>query len=330
MLRVAVAGLVLLGAAGARAQTCQETLGAERARVLVDQCLEVSPATHPPCNALNACELILGEVKRGCAMLDDQGRPPFCKPYLAGAGFVPPAPPRHQPGFDCAKAASAVERTICASDGLAQADRAMTDKFAAAVKASPDAAALRQDQRGFLQERAHCADPEPGRSADQVRRLVGGCIYDLTAYRADELAALAGGKAASLWDEFSTADGECSVRYGHDGSDAVEIERQKGKPDALAVRFSEFVFREPAVLQAGDRASFDVDGKAFAAAVSVKTDAGGDTAEIVAAPASRAPLLDAMASGRMLRVKRNGKTILRAPLAGFAAADAKARQDCGG
>ena len=68
----------------ALAASCKETAGAEQAKAYVEQCLEVSPATHPPCNALNPCELIQDEIKRGCAILVKSGDdvPPFCKPEL--------------------------------------------------------------------------------------------------------------------------------------------------------------------------------------------------------------------------------------------------------
>ncbi len=54
--------------------------GIERSRQLVNECIQVSPATHPPCNAQNACSLIVDEIKRGCALLG-QGAPGFCAEY---------------------------------------------------------------------------------------------------------------------------------------------------------------------------------------------------------------------------------------------------------
>jgi hypothetical protein len=64
----------------ARAATCRETAGAARAQTYVTQCLQVSPATHPPCNAANNCELIIDEIRRGCALITD-GKPAFCATY---------------------------------------------------------------------------------------------------------------------------------------------------------------------------------------------------------------------------------------------------------
>ena len=59
---------------------CATSAGGAKAAKLVDECLEVSPATHPPCNASNACALIVDEITRGCAMID-KGAPTFCADY---------------------------------------------------------------------------------------------------------------------------------------------------------------------------------------------------------------------------------------------------------
>ena len=60
--------------------TCLNAVGVERSRQLVNECLQVSPATHPPCNAQNACAMIVDEIKRGCALIG-QGAPGFCAEY---------------------------------------------------------------------------------------------------------------------------------------------------------------------------------------------------------------------------------------------------------
>ena len=60
--------------------TCLNAVGIERSRQLVNECLQVSPATHSPCNAQNACSLIVDEIKRGCALIG-QGAPGFCAEY---------------------------------------------------------------------------------------------------------------------------------------------------------------------------------------------------------------------------------------------------------
>lgn len=71
-----------LTAATARAQSsCEYELGSEEAEALVDDCLEVSPATRPPCNAENPCDLIIEETVRGCEMLKEDA-PEFCEYYV--------------------------------------------------------------------------------------------------------------------------------------------------------------------------------------------------------------------------------------------------------
>ena len=66
---------------GSSAGTCAQGVGQQRADRLVQECLQVSPATHPPCNAQNSCVLIIDEIKRGCALLDPRDRPAFCNEY---------------------------------------------------------------------------------------------------------------------------------------------------------------------------------------------------------------------------------------------------------
>lgn len=61
-------------------QSCSQEIGAAKAKRLVAQCLEVSPATHPPCNAANACTLITDEIRRGCELLGTDG-PKYCANY---------------------------------------------------------------------------------------------------------------------------------------------------------------------------------------------------------------------------------------------------------
>jgi hypothetical protein len=60
--------------------TCLNAVGVTRSRQLVNECLQVSPATHPPCNAQNACSMIVDEIKRGCGLIG-QGAPAFCSEY---------------------------------------------------------------------------------------------------------------------------------------------------------------------------------------------------------------------------------------------------------
>ena len=60
--------------------SCRREVGKVQANRLVQQCLQVSPATHPPCNADNNCRLIRDEIKRSCDLLGNQA-PDFCASY---------------------------------------------------------------------------------------------------------------------------------------------------------------------------------------------------------------------------------------------------------
>ncbi|HEY0229648.1 MAG TPA: lysozyme inhibitor LprI family protein [Dokdonella sp.] len=67
-------------AAAAADVACGKSAGRQKAELLVQQCQQVSPATHPPCNVANACALMTDEIKRGCAMID-KNAPAFCADY---------------------------------------------------------------------------------------------------------------------------------------------------------------------------------------------------------------------------------------------------------
>lgn len=59
--------------------SCRATLGEAASARLVERCIAVSPATRPPCNAANTCDLIQGEIDRSCAMYGpDEIRPTQC------------------------------------------------------------------------------------------------------------------------------------------------------------------------------------------------------------------------------------------------------------
>lgn len=86
------------------------------------------------------------------------------------------ATPARAAGIDCAKAATPVERMLCADPGLRQADAAVAEAFAAARDAAPDPAALRDAQRQWLKARNACPD--------------AACLAAIQARRQEELTAL--------------------------------------------------------------------------------------------------------------------------------------------
>lgn len=68
------------GSGATTEQSCNESVGPTQAATYVRQCTDVSPATHPPCNASNACSLIINEIRRSCALLGASA-PSFCAAY---------------------------------------------------------------------------------------------------------------------------------------------------------------------------------------------------------------------------------------------------------
>lgn len=59
---------------------CDREIGEVAAERLVSQCLNVSPATRPPCNAANSCALIEDEIARGCVFVGDDAAAAGCPP----------------------------------------------------------------------------------------------------------------------------------------------------------------------------------------------------------------------------------------------------------
>lgn len=62
---------------GGQQKSCAKSVGKQVANELVRRCLQVSPATRPPCDAQNSCKLIEDEIQRGCGLLGEKA-PAFC------------------------------------------------------------------------------------------------------------------------------------------------------------------------------------------------------------------------------------------------------------
>jgi uncharacterized protein YecT (DUF1311 family) len=291
-----------LGPIAAKAASCQAQAGADRAALYVKECLAITTATHPPCNAANSCEVIGQHIQYMCAR--DPHAPVWCQAYKATAVPNPPPPmPRTaQPGFDCAKASSPVDREICApgNDDLAKDDSRMTKLYSHALAQSQDPARLRAGQLAFLRDREQCGAREPGRKSSDI--ALDHCIAVLTHYRIDALQRLEQGDSA--W----STDGPpplCDTSFGDDGWDGIAV-----GPAAGTVSFVWSDMRTW-VLKPTDKVDFDVDGTVFPGRIKADSDGQSD-----AFAASR-QLIAAMVHGDLLRVKRNGKVIFRAELAGF-------------
>ena len=105
--------------------------------------------------------------------------PVSATPQQAVAAPTRPPGPRPLPkaGFDCALAATFVEKTICASDALAEADRTMSERYFAVrngTKVPTTRKRLLDSQRKFLGRRNNCGDE--------------ACLVGLYMARAAELA----------------------------------------------------------------------------------------------------------------------------------------------
>lgn len=62
--------------------SCERQVGEDRAKRMVEDCLAVSSATRPPCNAQNSCRMIVDEIRRSCSAMEARNAPTFCKEYL--------------------------------------------------------------------------------------------------------------------------------------------------------------------------------------------------------------------------------------------------------
>ncbi|MCB5191784.1 hypothetical protein LG198_13675 [Methylobacillus arboreus] len=72
--------------ASAGEKSCSTEVGKRHAEMLVNWCKNVSPATHPPCNAANSCDLVIDEIKRGCAFLKhEKNSPYYCRLTYRGS-----------------------------------------------------------------------------------------------------------------------------------------------------------------------------------------------------------------------------------------------------
>jgi uncharacterized protein len=70
----------LTAGANTKDTPCSDTVGAKQAAVYVKQCIAVAPETHPPCNALNTCEMIISHNIYRCFEMGNDA-PKFCASY---------------------------------------------------------------------------------------------------------------------------------------------------------------------------------------------------------------------------------------------------------
>jgi len=78
-------------------------------------------------------------------------------------------PAGHAASFDCAKASTAIEKTICADPALSQADERLAEAFASALSATLYPSVLRRDQARWLVERDKLSDVPTLREVYRIR-----------------------------------------------------------------------------------------------------------------------------------------------------------------
>jgi len=66
------------GASAQSLESCSQTLGRARAQRLVNQCINTSTATHPPCNAVNDCATISEHIAFMCKNNLGANPPAYC------------------------------------------------------------------------------------------------------------------------------------------------------------------------------------------------------------------------------------------------------------
>jgi uncharacterized protein YecT (DUF1311 family) len=174
--------------AAAELKSCIDTAGQKMAGELSSRCFAVSSTSTPPCHPGNSCDMIIGEVRRGCLLMNAGVEPvaatsavladpttAFCREYLDVSGEV-------LPSFDCAKPATSTEATICASSELTDLDNRLANAYSRATLVGAISAA---DQRQWLTQR----DKSCARDVT--------CLRDIITRRRIELQALEVGTVLS-------------------------------------------------------------------------------------------------------------------------------------
>lgn len=121
------------------------------------------------------------------------------------------AAPSINPSFDCAKAGNNVERSICSSHVLADLDRDLAAKYAAAIASRPEQSdAIRNSQRAWVDRRNNCGADTICLQAIMEARLVSLSSLVLsdaaTGASGEQSTAIAGtGLTGTITDQSATA-----------------------------------------------------------------------------------------------------------------------------
>ncbi|HJQ58475.1 MAG TPA: DUF3298 domain-containing protein [Vineibacter sp.] len=180
---------------------------------------------------------------------------------LALAGLATDAAAQTSPSFDCSKATTAIEKTICADKDAAAADRAMADAYRRLLESLGNPAArthLQRDQMAWLTDRQRICGSPSGAAGGRTMPL---CLTELATARAERLAALPAGNAYSFVGERRL----------------VERGRRGGVSYNIAVSYAVFEFAD--INYAGVNGTIKAWAEKFAADVrpSTQGNAGGPT-----------------------------------------------------
>jgi uncharacterized protein len=124
-----------------------------------------------------------------------------------------------QPSIDCSRAASVVEQTVCANEGLTALDGKLVDVYATASKAAgaDQKNRLAADQQRWLNERAAC-----GKSSDQP-----ACIKERYLQR-----------IADLQAQFKLVPSHGPFRFVCNGDSSTVLVAQYFDTDPASARFT--------------------------------------------------------------------------------------------
>jgi uncharacterized protein YecT (DUF1311 family) len=133
---------------------------------------------------------------------------------FSGSAFAQQA----KPSFDCAKASTSAEKSICADPALTEADIAIAQSYASALKRldAPARKALQSDQRDFVSYRDSIADLNVDTPKDKQNIDLGEFMRD----RATFLASIEK-PSASLAGIWKSVQGQVAIKLS--GRNKVEI-----------------------------------------------------------------------------------------------------------
>ena len=152
--------------------------------------------------------------------------------------------PSVEPSFDCHKAQSTIEMTICSNDELSNLDAQMGVLYRKVVDSAPQSnrEAIKSDQRTWLRQREQCSSNAPC-----IEEKLNARIRQLRATALDEqasahVAQLNQGKLSAARECFQAANYDCSIQLARsllstnpNNAEAVDLMRRSQEAQAQAL-----------------------------------------------------------------------------------------------